>query len=124
MKSLILAVTLFGAFAAQQAQAACDYPVAPGKFPDGSVASREDMLAAKKTVVQYDADMNTYLACIRAEYETSAAAQTDAAQKEELARTHAQKEEAALAEVHDVVGRFNEQLKAWKAKNDAAKKSS
>jgi hypothetical protein len=124
MKSMILAVTLLGAFVVQEAHAACTYPVAPGKFPDGTVASKDEMLTAKKAVVQYDADMNTYLACIRSEYESSAASQADEKQKEELARTHAQKEEAALAEVHDVVGRFNEQLKAWKAKNDAAKKSS
>lgn len=124
MKSMVLAAAMLGALAVQQAQAACSYPVAPGKFPDGSVASREEMTAAKKIVVQYDADMNTYLACIRSEFETTSGAQADAKQKEELARTHAQKEEAALAEVHDVVGRFNEQLKAWKAKNDAAKKSS
>ena len=36
---------------------------------------------------------------------------------------HMQKEDAALAEVKDVVGRFNEQLKAWKAKNSPEKKS-
>lgn len=122
MKSMFLA-SLLGAFALQ-AHADCTYPVAPGKFPDGATASKDEMLAAKKSVVQYDADMKTYLECIRGEFETSAAAQTDEKQKENLARTHTQKEEAALAEVHDVVGRFNEQLKAWKAKNDAAKKSS
>ena len=70
------------------------------------------------------ADMNTYLVCIRSEYETSLAAQTDAKKKADLERTHAQKEDAALAEVQDVVGRFNEQLKAWKAKNGADKKTS
>jgi hypothetical protein len=123
MKSMILAASLAGALAAQVAQANCTYPVAPGKFPDGTVASREEMQAAKKLVVQYDADMNAYLVCIRSVYETTAAAQTDAKQKADLARTHAQKEDAALAEVHDVVGRFNEQLKSWKAKNDAAKKT-
>jgi hypothetical protein len=53
-------------------------------------------------------------------------AQADAsdAQKAEMGRMHAQKEDAALAEVQDVVARFNEQLKAWKAKNTPEKKSS
>jgi hypothetical protein len=37
---------------------------------------------------------------------------------------HGQKEDAALAEVKEVVNRFNEQLKAWKAKNATEKKSS
>jgi hypothetical protein len=124
MKKLILGAALFASLAAFQAQAACTYPVAPGRFPDGNIASRDEMKAAKDTVVKYDADMNSYLVCIRAEHQTKLAEQTDAAQKADLERTHAQKEEAALAEVHDVVGRFNEQLKAWKAKNAAEKKAS
>ena len=124
MKKTILAVALFGAFAAHQAQAACDYPVAPGKFPDGSVATREEMQAAKKQVVQYDADINSYLVCIRSEFDTQIATQTDSKQKAQLQKAHVKKEEAALAEVHDVVGRFNEQLKAWKARNAPDKKTS
>ncbi len=120
------ALLLGGAFAATHAAAACNYPIAPGKFPDGSVASRDEMKSAKDLVVKYDADMNTYLVCIRGEYESKLAAQGDATaeQKQELERMHAQKEDAALAEVQDVVARFNEQLKAWKAKNGTEKKSS
>jgi hypothetical protein len=124
MNKLMVGAALLGALVAQQVQAACVYPVAPGKFPDGSVASRDEMQAAKKVVVQYDADMNAYLVCIRSEYETNLAAQTDAKQKTVLERAHTQKEDAALAEVQDVVGRFNEQLKAWKAKNGTEKKTS
>src|SRR5690348_1817105 len=110
------ALLLAGALAASHAQAACTYPIAPGKFPDGTVASRDEMKSAKATVVKYDADMNTYLVCIRGEYEAKMAKQTDATpeQKAEMERLHSQKEDAALAEVQDVVARFNEQLKAWK----------
>jgi hypothetical protein len=120
------ALLLGGAFAIHTAQAACDYPVAPGKFPDGNVATREEIKAAKDVVVKYDADMNTYLVCIRGEYQAKVAAQPDAtkSQKSEMEKMHAQKEDAALAEVQDVVARFNEQLKAWKAKNTPEKKSS
>ena len=120
------AVLLGGTFAVSGAHAACTYPIAPGKFPDGSVASREEIKAAKDLVVKYDADMNTYLVCIRSEYEARVAARTDATaeQKAEMERMHTQKEDAALAEVQDVVARFNEQLNAWKARNAAEKKSS
>jgi hypothetical protein len=127
MKNFILAVGLLGAaVAAHEAHAACAYPVAPGKFPDGNVASRDEIKAAKDTVVKYDADMNGYLVCIRSEYEASLAANPDATaeQKADLGRKHAQKEDAALAEVKDVVERFNEQLRAWKAKNQPDKKAS
>ena len=127
MKTFLSAALLIGgAFAASHVQAACNYPIAPGKFPDGSVASRDEMKSAKDLVVKYDADMNSYLVCIRGEYEAKLAAQADATpdQKQELERMHSQKEDAALAEVQDVVARFNEQLKAWKAKNGTEKKSS
>ena len=127
MKTLYSAAFLLaGALAVHQAQAACDYPVAPGKFPDGNVASRDEIKAAKDQVVKYDADMNAYLVCLRSEYDAKLAAQADVtpAQKSEMEKMHAQKEDAALAEVQDVVARFNEQLKAWKAKNAAEKKSS
>lgn len=126
MKFLSAALAVGGVFAVHQAHAACTYPIAPGKFPDGSVATRDEIKTAKDTVVKYDADMNTYLVCIRGEYEKKIAAQADATpeQKAEMERMHTQKEDAALAEVQDVVARFNEQLKAWKEKNTAEKKSS
>jgi hypothetical protein len=126
MKTIYSAALLTGAFAISQAQAACTYPIAPGKFPDGTVASRDEMKTAKAQVVKYDADMNSYLVCIRGEYDAKLARQADASaeQKAEMERMHAQKEDAALAEVQDVVARFNEQLKAWKAKNGAEKKPS
>jgi hypothetical protein len=127
MKTIFSAALLLGgALAVGQAQAACNYPIAPGKFPDGSVASRDEMKSAKDLVVKYDADMNSYLVCIRGEYEAKLAARADATadQKAELERMHSQKEDAALAEVQDVVARFNEQLKAWKAKNGTEKKAS
>jgi|SRR5687768_10318415 hypothetical protein len=125
MKIAVLAALTLG-FAVQQSQAACNYPIAPGKFPDGSTASREEIKAAKDVVVKYDADMNSYLVCIRSEYDAKLAAQANVTpeQKAEMERMHAQKEDAALAEVKDVVDRFNEQLKAWKARNAAEKKAS
>ena len=49
------------ASSAAQANAACDYPAAPGKFPDGTQATKDEMLAAKKSVVKYNADMDAYL---------------------------------------------------------------
>jgi hypothetical protein len=122
---LLAAVILAGGFAVQ-ASAACDYPVAPGKFPDGSVATLEEMKAAKGQVVKYNNDMETYLKCIRDEYDAKVAAQTTATpdQKEEMERMQNQKHNAAVDEVTEVTNRFNEQLRAYKAKTAAEKKSS
>jgi hypothetical protein len=84
------------------------------------------MKAAKGQVVKYNNDMETYLKCIRDEYDAKVAAQTTATpdQKEEMERMQNQKHNAAVDEVTEVTNRFNEQLRAYKAKTAAEKKSS
>src|SRR5690349_14342270 len=127
MKHQFLAavVLVVGGFA-MQANAACDYPVAPGKFPDGTQATLDEMKAAKASVVKYNADMETYLECIKSEYDAKVAAQTDATpqQKAEMEKVQTQKHNAAVDEVTEVTNRFNEQLRAYKAKAAAEKKPS
>ena len=122
---LLLALVLASGFALQ-ANAACDYPVAPGKFPDGTQATLDEMKAAKASVVKYNADMEAYLTCIKSEYDAKVASQTDATaeQKAEMERVQTQKHNAAVDEVTDVTNRFNEQLRAYKAKTAAEKKPS
>jgi hypothetical protein len=126
MKQLFSALILACGLAAAQAHAACEYPVAPGKFPDGTQATKEEMLGAKKSVVKYNADMEAYLTCIKSEYETKvgAIANISPAQKSEMERVQNQKQTAAIEEVTSVTERFNEQLRAWKAKAAAEKKPS
>jgi hypothetical protein len=125
MKHQLLATLILAGGFAIQANAACDYPVAPGKFPDGSQATLDDMKAAKAQVVKYNNDMEAYLKCIRDEYDAKIASQTTATpeQKAEMERVQNQKHNAAVDEVTDVTNRFNEQLRAYKAKA-AEKKSS
>jgi hypothetical protein len=126
MKHVFSALIIGAAFAAAQAHAACDYPVAPGKFPDGSQASKEEMVAAKNLVVKYNTEMDTYLGCIKSEYDASVAGLTSPTkgQLEKLEKAQSQKQDAAIKEVTDVTDRFNEQLRTWKAKNVAEKKPS
>jgi len=129
MKKYLTALVLAGGLAAAHANAACTYPAAPGKFPDGSQATKDEMLAAKKLVVQYNTDMDTYLACIKEDYDARVAA-APAASTDQKAAEAAKKEESkyndkyneAVKEVTDVTERFNEQLRAWKAKNPPAEK--
>ena len=126
MKQVLSALIIGVAFAAAQANAGCDYPIAPGKFPDGSQATKDEMLAAKGLVVKYNTEMDTYLQCIKGEYDTSVAGLSSPS-KETLAKlekAQVQKQDAALKEVTDVTERFNEQLRAWKAKNVVEKKPS
>jgi len=126
MKQFFSALIVGTGLIAAQAYAACDYPTAPGKFPDGTQASKEEMLAAKASVVKYNADMDAYLVCIKAEFDAKVGALTSAtpAQKAEMERVQDQKQTAAVEEVTAVTERFNEQLRAWKAKAAAEKKPS
>lgn len=119
MKHVFSALIVGATFAAAQAHAACDYPTPPGAFPDGSMATKEEMLAAKGLVVKYNSDMDAYLGCIKTEYDASVAALATPT-KEQLAKmekTQSGKQDAAFKEVTDVTERFNVQLRAWKAKN-------
>jgi len=126
MKHYVSAALVLAFGLAAQANAGCDYPVAPGKFPDGTVATKDDMLAAKATVVKYNTDMDAYITCITSEYDAKVAAATKATpdQKAEMDRVQTQKQDAAVEEVKAVTERFNEQLRAWKAKNVPEKKPS
>ena len=126
MKHVFSALIIGAAFAAAQAHAVCDYPVAPGKFPDGSQATKEEMLAAKNQVVKYNTDMDTYLGCLKTEFDASVAGLTKPTKEDltKLEKTQNAKQDAALKEVTEVTDRFNEQLRAWKAKNAAEKKPS
>jgi hypothetical protein len=126
MKHQILAAVVLACGFAANANAACDYPVAPGKFPDGGAASLDEMKTAKGQVVKYNNDMEAYLVCIKSEYEAKLASQTDATkeQKAEMERVQNQKHNAAVDEVTEVTNRFNEQLRAYKAKNATEKKPS
>jgi len=119
MKQYITALIVAGGLAAAQAHAACNYPVAPGKFPDGSTATKEEMLAAKSQVVSYNKDMETYLSCLQGEFDAKNAADTTSTpeQKADAQKMHEQKYNAAVQELQGVADRFNEQLRVWKAKN-------
>jgi hypothetical protein len=122
MKHVFSALIVGATFAAAQAHAGCDYPAPPGAFPDGGLATKEEMLAAKGVVVKYNSDMDAYLACLKQEYDASVAGLTSPS-KEQLAKmekTQGEKQDAALKEVTDATERFNVQLRAWKAKNAPA----
>jgi hypothetical protein len=119
MKFTVHALLLTAALGATQAYAACDYPVAPGKFPDGNTATKEEMISARKDVSKYNDDMTKYLECIKAEYDAKVAAMPDLKPeaKADMDKKEAQKEDAAVKEVTDVVARFEEQRKVWVAKH-------
>jgi hypothetical protein len=115
------------------ARADCTYPTPPDKIPDGRTATMADMVAGQKAVKEYDKAINAYLACIQLERDDSVAKlphplkpgekPTPEQQKalDDLDRVVTQKHNAAIDQDQSVAERFNEQVRAFKARSDQKK---
>jgi hypothetical protein len=122
MKAWIPLTLVFALGFAAHARADCSYPKSPDAPPDGSTATKEEMVAAAKAFKSYNTDMNAYLDCLQLEID--AAVPKDQSkltpdEKKKLAQQQQQltlKHNAAVDELQAVVGRFNEQLRIYKAK--------
>jgi hypothetical protein len=105
-----------------QASAACSYPKAPDKIPDGNKASKEEMIAGMKAMRAYNDLIKQYTDCLKDEHDAAVAKidpnledakKTKA--KDDLDKVLAQKNDAAVDEASAVTGRFNDQIKAYNA---------
>jgi len=116
-------ITLVFALGSAYAQADCTYPRAPESMPDGNTATKEEMIAGKNEVSRYNTEMNAYLDCIKLEIDAATPKDPSKLSKDEKAKADqqskmlTQKNNAAVDELQAVVGRFNEQLKLYKAKH-------
>jgi hypothetical protein len=116
-----LAMAALAALTAGPTYADCPYPTAPAKIPDGATATMEDMLAGQKAVKEYDKAIGEYVACIDKEVKDSLAKggdQLKPEQKADMQKVEAQKHNAAIDQEQSVADRFNEQVKAFKARTD------
>jgi hypothetical protein len=104
------------------AHATCVYPTAPQAPPDGATATRDQMIAAKHDFDRYNGEMTAYLDCINLEIDSAGPKDTSKMKADEKKKLDeqrnvlTQKHNAAFDELQAAVGRFNEQLKIFKAK--------
>ena len=103
------------------ASADCVYPQAPQALPNGTKATKDEMLAAQGQVKEYSgAVQEKYLPCLEKD-KTDAIAALDnmdpeyTAKKTAIEDVHAKKHNAALDELQAVAARWSEELKAFKA---------
>jgi len=98
---------------------ACDYPQR-ADIPNGATASKDDMLAGQAAVKAYMAAMEEYLACIEKEEVDTIAAMPDLTDEERTNREAAltKKYNAAVEEMELLAARFNEEVRAYKAKSE------
>lgn len=99
---------------------ACDYPERVGNLPDGNTATRDEMIAGKKSVQSYLANMESYLTCIESEETQSliAMGEVDEETKRQRKSTFDKKYNAAVEEMNLVAEQFNIQLRAYNAKKN------
>ena len=117
-KTLTLFLVSSLIFAAQAV--ACDYPERPN-IPDGSNATKDEMLTASAAVKEYLADVDTYLTCIE-DAEKDAIAEMEDPSPEEIQKRAdmLDKRFAAANEEKALVGEmFNQQVRAYNAKSRA-----
>jgi hypothetical protein len=95
------------------AAAACEAP-SPVAMPDGSTATREQMLQAQAQVRAYQAAMTEFLACIDSDLESEGEQAP-----EEFKSLMVSRHNAAVAEMEGVAAAFNDQLRAFRTANPA-----
>ncbi len=100
---------------------ACDYPERPS-IPDGSTASKEEMLAASTNVKAFLAGVDDYLVCIESA-ERDAVAELENPDPADLQRRDemlSKKFDAANDEKALIGEEFNQQVRAYNAARKAA----
>ncbi len=122
MKAWIPLTLVLALGTALSAQADCTYPSAPQAPPDGNTATKDQMISAKHDFDRYNGEMNSYLDCLKLEIDAAAPKDPSKLTPDEKKKADAQqkilvqKNNSAVDELQAVVGRFNEQLKIFKAK--------
>jgi len=121
MKAWIPLTLVFALGSAAHSQATCTYPTAPAAAPDGATATKDEMVAASKDFKRYNADMNAYLDCLKLEMDAATPKDPKKLTPDEKKKADEQqkvlvaKNNAAVDELQANVGKFNDQLKAYKA---------
>ena len=96
---------------------ACDYPHR-ADVPDGTTATKEQMIDGQRGIKEYMAAMDEYLSCIEAaEQETVAGGEDlDEGAKQQRIEMFNKKYNAAVEEMNLVAEEFNIQVRAYKAR--------
>ena len=113
MKSIISVGLLIGSFGyAQLTLANCNYPKINFVIPNGATATMENMVTGQSNFKSYNADMEAYLDCLDSELSKVS---KDLDNYEDI-RSHSDiKYNAAIDEMKEVEGQWNEDVRAYKA---------
>jgi len=117
MNKIIKIAFTAGIFLSSSLALACDYPERP-HIPDGSAASKDELIAAKSGVQNYIVAVDGYLQCLE-DQEKAAVAELESPEPEVLQRRNDllnKKFDAANEEKALVGEQFNQQIRAYNQK--------
>lgn len=127
MMTALASIPVLLAMSAAAEAATCVYPQAPQALPDGSKATKEEMLAAQGLVKEYAKNVQeVYLPCLATDQGEQLAAIDPAdpqlaEKKAAVESIHAKKHNSALDELQALVDRWNAEKKAFADAGQAAK---
>ena len=97
---------------------ACDYPHR-ADVPDGTTASKDEMIAGQRGIKTYMGAMEEYLSCIEATEQKTVAGRDDPDEEAKQQRIEMlnKKYNAAVEEMNLVAEEFNVQVRAYKERS-------
>ena len=120
MKNFIKLICSVSLLFGVQSALACDYPDRV-KIPNGTTATKEDMLDGQRGVKTFMAEMEVYLECIVDEEKMALAAIEDISSEDEQQREEMlnKKYNAAVDEMERLAAQFNVEVQAYRAKESS-----
>ena len=96
------------------ARADCTAPDAAVQIPDGSTATRDQMVTAQREVKAYDTAVKAYGDCLQHALDAKLAS---GGNKQELEAQYDKLNNVEVDRLQRLAGKFNDELRAFKAKN-------
>lgn len=117
MKNLIKLVCIISLVFGMQSAFACDYPDRV-PIPNGTTATKEEMLEGQRSVKAYVDAMEAYLECIVEEEKLARAAIEELSPEQEQQREDMlnKKYNAAVDEMERLAAQYNVEVQAYRAK--------
>ena len=117
MKNLLRTACIATLFFGAQSALACDYP-ARVQIPNGTTATKDEMLEGQRGVKKFVTDMEAYLECIVDEERAIRMTMEELSPEDEQQREDMlnKKYNAAVDEMERVAAQFNVEVQAYKAK--------
>ena len=114
-----LPLSLIAVLVAAPAWADCVAPVHNIKMPDGSKATKEEMLATQHAIKDGNAAVNAFADCLKAEQDAKIASGGDQMkddQKQKIGAEYANRQNSEVEKLQKLADKFNVELRAYKAK--------